>query len=245
MILKAIDIVNDMPDEFDTVSLVGGEFFDGQIVGLEEEWMQLVDAVNKRHFVDVWLMCTLTNELPDMFWRTIDSLHAAVYTSYDVRGRFKSDAQRDRWFENVESLKCYVTHCAQILTQDVVTQEPFFPDVTMNSYQYPFVGAYSSSMSYHDFKMSMIPSFPEYLFPRREDTLSFLTKVPPSILEQTADIRGDADWLVNVKSGTVLRDRSASTNRRLAASCGHRLVSQCYRDSTACCACDAEAIIGR
>lgn len=107
-------------DELDVceVSLIGGEFFDGQIPpDLCEDFIRLIDKLNamlnsgKLNSVlistNLMHLCDRTDclKLDDVLSRFSDLKKIHVCSSYDVEGRFKSEEIKQKWLEEVDRLK--------------------------------------------------------------------------------------------------------------------------------------------
>lgn len=134
--------------KYNAVGLIGGEFFQGQLVGIKNEWNDLIDLLNNllctRQIKEVWITSSLLfskNDLGSMidslarfsFNELLDDQRIIMCTSYDTVGRFVNDIDGDYpegsnaesyWFDNLKRL--YNTfpkltlHTQTILTQDTI-----------------------------------------------------------------------------------------------------------------------------
>lgn len=122
-IQKIIEDV-DTYKEYDTISFIGGEFFQGQLndESVKSAWYDMVDAtvrMQKAGYIkQVWLMCSLLiGKQPDLY-ETLSRLNGNsvvwVVTSYDTKGRFKG-----------KMLQTWESHMKQIKEK--------FPDVKLNT----------------------------------------------------------------------------------------------------------------
>lgn len=121
-------------EKYDTVSLIGGEFFQGQIADPEvnEKFFTLIRKI--RSLLDegkinrTWIMVSLLiGKQPDLY-KCLDILgddeRVWYNTSYDIVGRFKSEKMRKTWEEHVANIheKCPHVHVnvTMILTHDLI-----------------------------------------------------------------------------------------------------------------------------
>lgn len=121
--LTSIDDFNRVLDEFDfneynNISLIGGEFFQGECHSkkVEEELFNILKRLahfyNDKKIGSVWLTCTLTREKQDILYDWLDyckdnSLFEPnqkyggsglwICTSWDSKGRFHTKDQLDNW----------------------------------------------------------------------------------------------------------------------------------------------------
>lgn len=115
-ILDSIALLDDI--DVEEVSLIGGEFFDGQIPpDLCEDFIRLIDKLNdmlkSNKLKNVLIstncqhLCDRTDclKLDDVLTRFSDLSKVHVCTSYDIEGRFRDESIKTKWLEEVARLK--------------------------------------------------------------------------------------------------------------------------------------------
>ena len=154
-IQKTINTLNNkfLMKKYNAVGLIGGEFFQGQLVGVEKEWNSLIDLLNNllctRQIKEVWITSSLLfddYELNDMirslnrfnFNELTEDQRIIMCTSYDTVGRFVNDIAGDEinsavyWFNNLkklhETFPRMTLHTQTILTQDTIDKLIENPD---------------------------------------------------------------------------------------------------------------------
>ena len=216
-------IINDdsIYKEYDTLSLIGGEFFQGQINDPEvnKSWYELIDLIvekQKAGFVkQVWLMCSLLiGKQPDLYL-TIDKLYHNselwVVTSYDTKGRFKG-RMLETWaghMHKIHELYPLVhmnTTC--ILTQDLITRylngEFTFAQLseTYHTSIYLKPCAVQSNSTVEKIRAMKADCSDPSFFPSRESFRQFLYKVKmiegQAFFDTLFDVHRRADTLLHL-----------------------------------------------
>ena len=79
--------------DFNTIGLIGGEFFQGQLYGCKTEFLDLIKTIaDSENIKQVWISASLMNRKQDSLRKVMDLLHLKelyICTSYDIEGRFK------------------------------------------------------------------------------------------------------------------------------------------------------------
>lgn len=111
-------------ETYDTVGLIGGEFFQGQIddADVNKAFFEVVGKLkslrDEGSLKSIWITATLTKENLDDFWKTLRTLHNQeldsssassdggvwVCTSWDPRGRFHTKKLEQTWENNVNRI---------------------------------------------------------------------------------------------------------------------------------------------
>lgn len=107
--LKNIEFVRNYikeHDDFETIGLIGGEFFQGQLKDCRKEFIDLIcDIRDEPRFTQVWISASLLLENQDKaLYECIDLLKNKdlyICTSYDSKGRFKNE---EIWWKNFRSI---------------------------------------------------------------------------------------------------------------------------------------------
>lgn len=94
--------------EFDTISYLGGEFFQGQLntPQIRDDFMRLMaktaDLLREGYIKEVWIYMTLTIGYQQDLYDTIKLFEGVtdklwLLTSYDTEGRFHSPKMEENW----------------------------------------------------------------------------------------------------------------------------------------------------
>ena len=110
-------IINkDLWKDYDTVSFIGGEFFQGEMDNefIIREWFDLIDILvdyHKQNLIKkIYFYATMTFPNNDLLWATLERFNGHregiwVLTSYDEEGRFHLPEMRENWLKNVSKIK--------------------------------------------------------------------------------------------------------------------------------------------
>lgn len=151
--------INTLKNEFlmkkyNAVGLIGGEFFQGQLIDIEKEWYELLDLLNNmlctRQIKEVWITSSLLFNEYDFenllralarfgFNELLEDQRVILCTSYDTVGRFNGNindqeetSAEDKWLSNLKQLHEYfprlTLHTQTILTQDTIDKLIENPD---------------------------------------------------------------------------------------------------------------------
>ena len=186
---KILDL-SQYPD-IDTISYLGGEFFQGQLNTdeLRNKFFELIDKtvwlLNNDYIKNVWIYATLTiGDQKDLY----DVLKCFkghkgnlwILTSYDTLGRFHTEKMLETWdyhMKNIHNLYPDVNlNVTSILTDDCITKylnnEISFKNM-MEEYHCSFFFKQCGTGPYTKYKMNKI--LPNFL-PSRKKFIKFLTK---------------------------------------------------------------------
>ena len=157
---KAIDNLNF--DQYNNISLIGGEFFQGQLE--DKETRDLFFSIVRKIFqlyVDkkigsMWLTCTLTQKEQKDLYELLDLAESMkvfpqkeysssglwLCTSWDADGRFHTKELKENWQNNMKSIKAkypWVKFNTTIILQkafiDLYLRDGFKPKEFMEEYQ--------------------------------------------------------------------------------------------------------------
>lgn len=187
--------------KYNAVGLIGGEFFAGQLKGLEREWFDLIESVKALlswHAIkEFWLATALLFEDTSMLEKTLDKLNlhlldkdqcVRICTSYDTVGRFLTKEREDLWFKNLkyisEKYPQIQLHTQTILTQDTIEkliENPnyfdFITEYSTIDFRYPSISRADcpTVIGIKDYRSKMLEKLNE--FPNKffiEDRNTFL-----------------------------------------------------------------------
>ena len=189
-------------EEFNNVSLIGGEFFQGQMKNLEvkELFMKAIDKIieylshNEKR--STWITVTLTTEKQPDLYEMLEKLSQSnnkniwLCTSYDTIGRFHTEQNKLNWENHMRNISkqfpMLKKNTCMILTQDLM--EKYINDeMDFKLFKESFGTQLflkppdRGSLKNKEEMMNKIPNF----FPKRETTLEFLVKLMNEDFELT------------------------------------------------------------
>ena len=83
------------------IGIIGGEFFEGQLRGCENEWLEMIKNISCS---DLFITANLIYE-PYLLKETLEIRpDILLCTSYDSVGRFKNQKLKEDWLARVNSL---------------------------------------------------------------------------------------------------------------------------------------------
>ena len=264
-IQNAIDVITNLDfNEYDTVSLMGGELFQGQMSDecVKSKFFELInlmhDLYQKGFIRNIWIYATLTIGDQRDLYDTLEILkndEIWILTSYDTMGRFHTNKMFENWEYHVKNIKDNFNvslNITSIITGDLIDKylnNEFSFKNLINKYNcsvFPKLcslpyGLYSSKADMN----AKIGNF----FPTRSKFIEFITHLKKDDLDsynKMFNINYRADTLyVNYKD-TILeetRDKNnwIETDKRGVPDmlkCGHSGFYNCYIDSDRCALCD-------
>lgn len=113
---NTIDKISDLSiyKEYDTLSYLGGEFFQGQLrtPEIKEKFMELMEKTawlkDNGYVKNVWLYATMTigdqKDLYETLEKFKDKKDFWILTSYDTLGRFHTQKMEDTWKYNMKHI---------------------------------------------------------------------------------------------------------------------------------------------
>lgn len=271
---NALDKISDLSiyKEYDTISYLGGEFFQGQLDSLSVRnlFFKLMEKTawlsDNGYIKNVWIYATMTIGDQSDLYNTVklfkDKSKLWILTSYDTEGRFHTPLMLKTWDSTMRSLHILWPtlkfNITSILTQDLINKyisgELSFKKM-MEEYHcsFFFKQCGSGGLSKADF----IKSHPHF-FPSRDSFLKFLTKFhneeSDTMWSKLFDIHYRADTLfrnyndpfhqmeLNVRHKDSKVEESVGCRNSQLSQCGHLINYAAYSDSSACVLCDKEMI---
>ena len=111
--------INKLTEFFDNrIGLIGGEFFEGQLYGCEEEWLTMIKNLRCK---ELFITANLIYK-PYLLEETIKIRpDILLCTSYDSVGRFKKEKLKEDWLKRVNSMDN--VFCTIIPTQNMVEDD--------------------------------------------------------------------------------------------------------------------------
>lgn len=226
--------------EGSTIGLIGGEFFEGQLKGCENEWLNMIENISCDNLFitanlihEQYLLNETLNIRPNIL----------ICTSYDSIGRFKTNEQKEIWLSRVNKIKNIF--CTIIPTQDIIN-DSFINKIQCNANLCePHLGIqwYKNidKFKYHE---HLVHDNHLFNLPKRNDFLKWIIQ-HPIILQNMLKYRTnhfDTIYSFNCKNELVYEHQHRFNDTNFMAPCGHPYFSRCYADSDACMQCDLEEL---
>lgn len=224
----------------DKIGLIGGEFFEGQLFGCENEWLEMIKKIRCS---DLLITANLLYK-PYLLEETLKIRpDILLCTSYDTVGRFKNEEQKEEWLERVNSLK--KVFCTIIPTQDMINDK-FIDKIKCGiNLCEPHLGLdwYWSvdKFKYHE---ELIKNNTIFNLPKRMDLLKwFIMHRKVLLLMKNYKLTHFNNILGFDKNNKFIYEMENRFNdKNFIAECGHPYFSRCYADSDKCLICDLEEL---
>lgn len=190
---SALDKISDLSlyEEYDTISYLGGEFFQGQMRNpkVKELFMKLMDKTNwlyeNGYIKHIWIYATMTignqSDLYEMLEHYTDKSGLWILTSYDTIGRFHTPKMLETWETNMKKIHTLFPmikfNVTTIITGDLIEKYlsgEFSFKKMMQEYHCSFflkqcgLGKFTSK--------EVMNKYVGNFFPTRENFIKFLTK---------------------------------------------------------------------
>lgn len=271
-IKKTHKILDGVTEKYNAFGLIGGEFFDTQLSTdeLKEAFITLIkrldNLIDEEIFYQVWITSALIADAREMFFEVMSNIKNRekflICTSYDTVGRFRTQARKQLWFENLYFVKGmgFPVHIQVITTSDFI-REALTTDILnklgdRNMVDFktptPHRDAYLDAVltktgtTYRDAIKSNMDKFsPTFFIDDRQAFLRFMMKVKdifgPEKLEAFCSNEVRSDELHLLSKGIVIKDRWGEGIEN--APCGHPWDSYCYKYDDKCARCDVENLL--
>ena len=224
----------------DKIGIIGGEFFEGQLKGCEEEWLAMIKNLSCS---DLFITANLIYE-PYLLKETLKIRpDILICTSYDTVGRFKNQKLKEDWLSRVNSLSN--VFCTIIPTQDMIN-DSFIDRIKCGiNLCEPHLGTEwlknVDKKHYHDI---LIEENKIFNLPKRMNLLKWLLK-HPHILQNMKNYKSTHfDTILNFDQNNnfIYESFERFEDNNFMADCGHPYFSRCYADSDKCLMCDLEEL---
>ena len=245
---QSADLVKTIKAE--QIGLIGGEFFEGQLRGCEEEWEALLAELLKTD-AKVFITANLIHEqyyLQD----TVDLMgqRLLLCTSYDEVGRFHTDLAKANWLQRIEKLHSEGVYvfCTCIQTQDFLTSKTALPNWLFVNLCDPHLGVdwyiNVDKNHYHD---HLIEENKLFNLPERRTAVKWMRDHPSTTARYVAydSTHSNTIYAFNENNELIKEfDDRLTSEACISPACGHPYFCMCYADSCKCMMCDAEKVIG-
>lgn len=246
-------------NEYDVVGLIGGEFFEGQLSDpcVLSYFLILIENIAKLLACDKLKQCFITIsflkkdflylDLVVNRFKQFNCLDKVLWcTSYDEKGRFHTEEQKQIWFKNLEEMQKIglKIHVEMIVTQALIESllnNTLKLDLFFNKdIQIDFLRPQTIEGKT---KEEMIKEMP-YFFPSRNSFLKFLSFINnkyPEKLKDLFSLENRARKIFMADETVVIRNPNnyiENIEKDSIISCGHSEVFCGYSDTDDCMICD-------
>ena len=229
-----MDILNSEEiKEYNEIGFIGGEFFNGELTSVKEEFYQIFEVVSKLNVDKIYITASLMYDMDKHllpFLHYLDELNiinkVMICSSFDTIYRFKSYMEAERWKFNMKRLKeifpSITLHTEIILTEAFmisVLNDEFNIENFRKEFQTGLDFIEPSSGLYYYNKETASKDLPNF-FPHKSTFIQFLKKV---VIEK--------EW-IDLKTFLSMELRS---NKLYFIANGQRLVADNRRDGDGKC----------
>ena len=245
-LLKLADLVQDK--RVTRIGLIGGEFFEGQLKGCEDEWLYLINAIQ-----DVGSELFITANLIHKQYLLGETIEASkgnllLCTSYDEIGRFHTQEHKDAWFQRINNVHNMGANlfCTCIPTQEFYTSNVEFPEWLGINLSDPYVSFdWLVAVDKTHYREHLLEDNKYFNLPKRKSAIAWMRK-HPAIVKNYASYKATHANTVygfnkedEIISEVMDRHNSGEYSN---PNCGHPCFCSCYADSDKCMMCDAATI---
>lgn len=225
------------PQEF---GIIGGEFFEGQLIGCEKEWLKMIESIKcNKLFITANL---IHNQY--LLYETLEAnKNIIICTSYDTVGRFKTTKDRNTWLHNVKNLPN--VFCTAIITEDLINDK-FINEIPCGiNICEPHLGIewykQVDKTNYHDI---LVKENSIFNLPKRDHFLQWIVKHPNILNIAKAYNNNHFNNIITFdkNNNIVYEFKERFKDINTVNTCGHPYFSQCYADSNRCMLCDIEEL---
>lgn len=255
--IEKIDTLNTF--EYDTIGLIGGEFFEGQLIDpcILSHFLYLIDRIAVLLQKEKIKQCLITASFMKKDFLYLDMVvnrfkqHNCLdkvlwCTSYDEKGRFHTEEQRQIWFNNIEK---FTKYGLQIHVEIIVTQA-LIDSILNNSLNLAYFFEKDINVDFlrpqvieGKTKKEMIEKLP-YFFPSRNSFFKFLNFINDNYPEKLKDLfslENRARKIFMADESVMIRDTNnyiENIEKDVIMPCRHSKVFCGYSDTDDCMICD-------
>lgn len=222
------------------IGLIGGEFFEGQLMGCEQEWLSMIASlqcdslfISANLIQESYLLKETLQIRPDIL----------ICTSYDTVGRFRTNTQKEEWLYRVQNLSH--AFCTVIPTQDMI-QDVFVDRISCGiNLCEPHLGVeWYKNVNKERYHELLIKENTIFNLPKRKDLLRWLCNHPNvlSLMKHYKETHFDTIYTFDDNNQLIPEIQHRFNSQDFNAECGHQYFSRCYADSDRCLICDLEEI---
>lgn len=178
------DILN-----YNEIGFIGGEFFNGELDSVKQDFYSLFEKVSKMHFSKIYITAALIYDLKKDLLKFLDYLKelrisdkVILCTSFDVKYRFHTQEKKELWKNNILYLKEFYPELR--LHTEIILTEWFLNAVLNNDFVINnFKNVFNTSVDYIEpssglffkDKFECEKSCPGF-FPKKSSFIKFLKK---------------------------------------------------------------------
>lgn len=242
-----------------------GEFFQGQLNGCKNEFLDLIKFIYEQNINEVWIAATLIDKNQDDLFETLQlcskSKRTIICTSYDTIGRFHNNDQLNQWKINVCKIKelGFDVHVTSIITQDFINKllmsSNWLEDISKYAtvdFRFPTIYWWDLQIVknnginkdvYRQMLLKNIHYFPENWYIKNRNELFKCLNIIKNLYGseklywlQSNEVRSDKLYFLS--PNVTLNNRWSAENNEENAPCGHPWTNYCYENDDRCLQCD-------
>lgn len=238
-------------NKIDKLGIIGGEYFEGQLLNCEEEWVDLINTINSQNVRQLYITATLINK-QYFLYETLERIQVPymICTSYDTKGRFHTQEKKESWLKNINELhdKGVNVFCTCVPTQELLDNEFFkeLPHWLGFNLCSPHMSLEWIKEHSEDYHINFIKDNNLFNLPKRDDFLKWIVNYPKIIINYLDLQYNHSNIVYHIENKQIVPEvtgRLEPGHWWLNKKCGHPIVSQCYIDSDKCMMCDLQELI--
>lgn len=233
--------INKLTEFFDNrIGLIGGEFFEGQLYGCEEEWLTMIKNLRCK---ELFITANLIYK-PYLLEETIKIRpDILLCTSYDSVGRFKKEKLKEDWLKRVNSMDN--VFCTIIPTQNMV-EDDFIDKIKCRiNLCEPHLGLeWYRNVDKREYHKHLIEDNKIFNLPKRNDLLRWIFRHDDILLlmKNYKSNHFSSILCFDKENNLIPEYEDRFNDNNFIAECGHPYFSRCYADSDKCLMCDLEEL---
>lgn len=236
-------------NKYDRVGLIGGDFYLGELNGLENVWIDILKQIDSMNLSTYWIASALTQPDPSFLLDSLKDLNKSkvlICTSYDTVGRFTENKLKN-WKSNINILleKGYNINITAIPTEDFLNEykNSFFPEQCEINLCEPHLGTeWYCEADKENYNAKLVKENTLFNLPSRSEFIKFITNNPKILKNYVNYSNNHSNDIIDFDehiSYEMRNNRLDKTNLSANAPCGHPHFCKFYRDSNKCAMCDA------
>ena len=235
--------------KYDRVGLIGGDFYLGELDGLENAWIDILKQIDSMDLRVYWIASALTQPDPTFLLESLkdlDKSRVLICTSYDTVGRFTGN-KLNNWKNNINLLleKGYDINITAIPTKEFIEEyhNGLFPKQCSVNLCEPHLGTeWYCKIDKEKYNETLVKENTLFNLPTRSEFTKFLIDNPKILNTYINYSNNHSNDIIDFDehlSYEIRNNRLDENNLFANSSCGHPHFCRFYKDSDKCAMCDA------